>query len=91
MTMNALHWRPPHQDRNHLTPKSQQAYKTIPKNSGIHTLIWKHLTVVYRILQRLQNVSAMVSVKKFILAAPNATIVGHKCTFEGQIPHELKV
>ena len=33
----------------------------------------------------------MVSAKKFILAAPDATIVGHKCIFEGQIPHELKV
>ena len=33
----------------------------------------------------------MVSAKKFILATPDATIVGHKCTFEGRIPHELKV
>ena len=66
-------------------------YKTIPEISGIHTFIWKHLTVVHRILQQLQNVSAMVSAKKFILATPDATIVSHKCTFEGQIPHKLKV
>ena len=66
-------------------------YQTIPENPGIRTFIWKHLTVVHRILQRLQNVSAMVSAKKFILTAPDATIVSHKCTFEGRIPHELKV
>ena len=33
----------------------------------------------------------MVSAKKFILAAPDATIVGHKCTFNGHIPHKAKV
>ena len=32
-----------------------------------------------------------VSAKKFILAAPDATIVGHKCTMEGRVPHENKV
>ncbi|KIK72683.1 hypothetical protein PAXRUDRAFT_73121, partial [Paxillus rubicundulus Ve08.2h10] len=28
---------------------------------------------------------------KFILAVPDATIIGHKCTLEGRIPHEDKV
>lgn len=32
-----------------------------------------------------------VSTKKFILAAPDAVIIGHKCTFEGWIPYEAKV
>ena len=68
-----------------------RTYQTIPENPSIRTFIWKHLTIVHRILQRLQNVSATVSAKKFILAAPDATIIGHKCTFEGRIPHELKV
>ncbi|KAF8547106.1 hypothetical protein OG21DRAFT_1371815, partial [Imleria badia] len=57
----------------------------------IRVFIWNHLTVVHRILQRLQNVGATVSAKKFILAAPNATIAGHKCIFEGCVPHKLKV
>jgi reverse transcriptase-like protein len=50
--------------------------------------------VVNQILQRLENVEnvgATVSAKKFVLAAPDAVIVGHKCTFEGRIPHEAKV
>ena len=33
----------------------------------------------------------MVSAKKFILTVPDVTIVGHKCTFDGHIPHEAKV
>ena len=32
-----------------------------------------------------------VSAKKFILAALDVTIVGHKCTFNGRIPHKAKV
>ena len=67
------------------------SYETISENPGIRKFIWNHLTVVHRILQRLQNVNATVSAKKFILAAPDATIVGHKCTFEGRVPHEAKI
>jgi hypothetical protein len=67
------------------------SYETIPENPGIHRFIWEHLIVVNRILQHLQNVGATVSAKKFVLVAPDAVIVGHKCTFEGQIPHEAKV
>ena len=33
----------------------------------------------------------MVYTKKFIRTALDATIVGHKCTFNGRIPHEAKV
>ena len=67
------------------------SYETISENPGIRKFIWNHLTVVHRILQCLQNVNATVSTKKFILAAPDATIVGHKCTFEGRVPHEAKI
>ena len=67
------------------------SYETILENPGIRLIIWKHLTVVHRILQRLQNVNATVLAKKFILAAPDTTIVGHKCTSKGWVPHEAKI
>ena len=67
------------------------SYETIPENPGIRLFIWKHLTVVHRILQCLQNVNTTISAKKFVLAAPDATIVGHKCTSKGQVPHEAKI
>ena len=67
------------------------SYGMILENLGIRKFIWNHLTVVHRILQRLQNVNTMVSTKKFVLAAPDATIVGHKCTFEGRVPHKAKI
>ncbi|KIJ08297.1 hypothetical protein PAXINDRAFT_41508, partial [Paxillus involutus ATCC 200175] len=58
---------------------------------GICCFIWNHCVIINRILQHLQNVGATVSAKKFVLTAPDATIVGHKCTIEGRIPHENKV
>jgi hypothetical protein len=67
------------------------SYETMPANPGIHRFIWEHLIVVNRILQHLQNVGATVSAKKFVLAALDAVIVSHKCTFEGRIPHEARV
>jgi hypothetical protein len=66
-------------------------YETIPNNPGIRRFIWEHCIVINRILQRLENVGATVSASKFVLAAPTATIVGHKCTFEGRVPEESKV
>ena len=67
------------------------SYEMILENPGTRLFIWKHLTVVHRILQRLQNVNATVSAKKFVLATPDATIVGHKCTSEGWVLHEAKI
>ena len=67
------------------------SYETIPDNLGIHRFIWEHLQVVHWILPQLENVGVTVSAKKFILTVPDATIVRHKCTFDGRIPHEAKV
>ena len=66
-------------------------YETILDNPGICCFIWEHFQNVYCILQHLKVVNIMVLAKKFILAASDATIVGHKCTFEGRIPHDKKV
>jgi hypothetical protein len=66
-------------------------YETIPNNPGIRRFIWEHCIVINRILQHLENVGVTVSASKFVLAAPTATIVGHKCTFEGHMPEESKV
>jgi hypothetical protein len=67
------------------------SYETIPANPGIQHFIWEHCIVLNRILQRLENIGATVSATKFVLAAPTAIIVGHKCTFEGRVPEDSKV
>jgi len=71
--------------------RADSTYETIPDNPGIRRFIWEHCIVINRILQRLENVGATISTSKFVLAAPTATIVGHKCTFEGCVPEESKV
>jgi hypothetical protein len=71
--------------------RADGTYETIPNNPGIRHFIWEHCIVINRILQRLENVGATISASKFVLAVPTATIVGHKCTFEGCVPEESKV
>jgi len=71
--------------------RADGSYETIPANPGIRRFIWEHCIVLNRILQRLENVGATVSATKFVLAAPTAIIVGHKCTFEGRVPEDSKV
>jgi hypothetical protein len=39
----------------------------------------------------IRTIGVTVSASKFILAAPTATIIGHKCMFEGCVPEESKV
>jgi hypothetical protein len=71
--------------------RTDRSYETIAQNPGIHRFIWEHCIVINHILQQLENVSVMVSTTKFVLAAPTAIIIRHKCTFEGCIPEDSKV
>jgi hypothetical protein len=71
--------------------RADSSYKTIPENPGVHCFIWEHLQVQNRILHRLRIVGLTVLASKFVLAAPTANIVGHKCTMEGRIPEQSKV
>jgi len=71
--------------------RADSSYETIPANPGIQRFIWEHCIILNHILQRLENIGATVSATKFVLAAPTAIIVGHKCTFEGRVPEDSKV
>jgi hypothetical protein len=71
--------------------RTDSSYETIAQNPGIHHFIWEHCIVINCIIQQLENVSVMVSATKFVLAAPTAIIIRHKCTFEGRIPEDSKV
>jgi hypothetical protein len=71
--------------------REDSTFETIPDNPGICCFIWEHCIMINRILQHLENVGATVSASKFMLAVPTATIIGHKCMFEGRMPEESKV
>jgi hypothetical protein len=66
------------------------SYETMPKNPGIRRFIWEHCRVIHRVIQRLENVGATISAKKFVLAAPTAIILEFKCTIDGRVPEESK-
>ncbi|KZV59518.1 hypothetical protein PENSPDRAFT_555065, partial [Peniophora sp. CONT] len=61
-------------------------YETIPENSGIRRFVWEHLQVVNRIVQRMKYSGGTFSGVKSFLCAPETTIIGHRCTYEGRLP-----
>ncbi|KAL5501135.1 hypothetical protein ACEPAH_9522 [Sanghuangporus vaninii] len=67
------------------------AYETIPGNPNIRRFIWEHLNDVNCVLQHLKVVSATVSGKKLVIAAPEVVIVGHTCNYSGRVPATSRI
>lgn len=67
------------------------SYETMQGYPDVRRFVYEHLCDVDRILTRLGHAGATVSAKKLVLAAPEAVIVGHKCTYEGRLPDDSKV
>jgi hypothetical protein len=66
-------------------------YETLPDNPHIRRFVWEHCQDVNRVLHRLKHAGATVSAKKLYLCAPEVTVVGQRCTYQGRIPEESKV
>ena len=63
----------------------------IDGNPGIQRFVWEHLVDMVQILQRIKAVGGTVSAKKLQICVPRGIIVGHECTYAGQVPEESKV
>jgi hypothetical protein len=59
--------------------------KTIPDNSGIRRFVWEHFQDLNRVVQQMKYSGGAFSGYKMILCAPEITILGHRCTQEGQL------
>jgi transposase InsO family protein len=71
--------------------KGDGSFETMPETPGVRRFIYEHLCDVDRVLTRIGHSGATVSAKKLIIAAPEAVIVGQKCTYEGRLPDDSKV
>ena len=60
------------------------SFETIPQNAGIRRFVWEHLQVVNRILQRMKYAGGTYSGLKALIAAPEAMVTSHLCSYEGQ-------
>ncbi|KAJ3747441.1 hypothetical protein DFH05DRAFT_1361859, partial [Lentinula detonsa] len=58
---------------------------------GIRRFIWEHLQVVNRILTCMTYAGGTFSGKKTLIAAAEAVITGHRCTYNGRIPDYSRV
>jgi len=66
-------------------------YKTIPTNPQIRRFIWEHVNDIHCILHHFLCAGATISAKKLAIAAPEVTILSHKCNYEGCIPDNSKI
>jgi transposase InsO family protein len=71
--------------------KEDGTFETMTGVPGVRRFIYEHLCDVDRVLTRIGHSGATVSAKKLIIAAPEAVIVGQKCTYEGRLPDDSKV
>ena len=66
-------------------------FETIPENSGIRRFVWEHFQSVNRVVQRMKYSGGTFSGFKSLLCAPEITILGHRCTYEGRLPDLSRV
>jgi hypothetical protein len=71
--------------------QSDGSYETIPENPGIRRFVWEHFQNLNRVVQRMKYAGGTFSGKKLVVCAPEITVVGHVCTYEGRIPDKTRV
>ena len=62
--------------------------ETIPDNPGIRRFVWEHFQDLNRVVQRMKYSGGTFSGYKTQLCAPEITVLGHRCTFEGRLPEK---
>ena len=65
--------------------------ETIPDNPGIRRFVWEHFQDLNRIVQRMKYSGGTFSGVKTTLCAPEITVLGHRCTFEGRLPDPSRI
>ena len=65
--------------------------ETIPENPGIRRFVWEHFQDLNRIVQRMKYSGGTYSGYKSTLCAPEITVLGHRCTYDGRLPEQGKV
>ena len=66
-------------------------HETILENPGICRFVWEHFQNLNRIVQQMKYAGGTFSGVKLALCVPKFWVIGHCCTYEGQIPDEKKV
>jgi hypothetical protein len=65
--------------------------ETIAENPGIRRFVWEHFQDLNRVVQRMKYSGGTFSGYKSTLCAPEITVLGHRCTFDGRLPDQSRV
>ncbi|KAF9537433.1 hypothetical protein CPC08DRAFT_607786, partial [Agrocybe pediades] len=66
-------------------------FETLPSNPGIRRFVWEHFQGLHRVVQRMKYAGGTFSGLKSVLCAPEITILGHRCTYDGRLPDLSRV
>ncbi|KAJ3499308.1 hypothetical protein NLJ89_g10112 [Agrocybe chaxingu] len=67
------------------------SFEVIPENPGIRRFVWEHFQNLNRIVQRMKYCGGTFSGLKSVLCAPEITVLGHRCTYQGRLPDLKRV
>jgi hypothetical protein len=67
------------------------AFETLSQNNGIRRFVWEYFQGLNRVVQRMKYCHGTFSGYKATLCAPEMTVVGHRCTYEGRLPETARV
>src|SRR5277367_2582255 len=65
--------------------------ETIAENPGIRHFVWEHFQDLNRVVQRMKYSGGTFSGYKSTLCAPEITVLGHRCTYDGRLPDQTRV
>lgn len=65
--------------------------ETIAENRGVRRFVWEHFQDVNRVVQRMKFSGGTFSGYKSKICAPEITVLGHRCTFEGRLPEQDRI
>jgi hypothetical protein len=66
-------------------------FETIPENTRICRFVWEHFQGVNRVVQCMKYSGGTFSGYKSVLCAPEIMVLGHHCTYDGQLPDQSRV
>ena len=67
------------------------SFETIPDNPNIRRFVWEHFQNLNRVVQRMKYCGGMFSGPKLLACISEFIILGHRCTYEGRLPEEVRV
>ena len=66
------------------------SHEQITETAGIRRFVWEHFQNLNRLIQCMKYCGGTFSGPKLFLCVAEIMVLGHRCTYEGRLPDELR-